>query len=302
MKHFIFIAAFLVITSARADEPPLIDAHSQVDHRVDLADIVPLMDRAAISRVLLGTRGKISFKDVIELARKHPGRITPSVRTKGSAYAENRNGYYKKLAQQIETPGFGAISELILWHARKGNKAPQWVIPPTAPQVRAALKAALDHGWPFIIHIEFRAAREQGDGERFLGMLEDLLRAYPDHPFPLIHMGQLNAAEAARLIGAHKNIYFITSHANSISTAKSNQPWTNMFDGRKLKPEWKSLMTAQADRFILGFDNVWADHWGDYYVEQAELWREAFRELPHEAAHLIAHKNAERLWGLEPLK
>lgn len=295
-------ATLLVAPVVRADEIPFIDAHSQVDHKVDLGDIVPLLDRAGIRRVLLGTRGRINFMDVIELARKYPDRITPAVRTKGKAYAKNKPGYYKLLRKQLETPGFGAMSEVIMWHAKKGNKAPEWIIPPTAPQIQAALKGALKKGWPFIVHIEFRAAREKGDAKRFMSMLEDLLRTYPNRPFPLIHMGQLNAKETERLIGAYKNVYFITSHSNSITVPRSRQPWTNMFEGRSLKAEWKALMTAYPDRFILGFDNVWAKDWGDYYVEQAKLWRDAYKELPHEVAHMIAHKNAERLWKLPPLK
>ncbi|MEE8559811.1 MAG: hypothetical protein V3S88_03775, partial [Alphaproteobacteria bacterium] len=40
-----------------ADEIPIIDAHSQVDHRVDLERIIPLMDKGGISRVILAARG-----------------------------------------------------------------------------------------------------------------------------------------------------------------------------------------------------------------------------------------------------
>jgi hypothetical protein len=113
-------------------------------------------------------------------------------------------------------------------------------------------------------------------------------------------MGQLKAGEVARLIGAHQNVYFLTSHSNPIVVKKSNQPWVNMFSGRKLKPDWVKLVEEHPDRFILAFDNVWAEHWGDFYTDQAKLWQEALHGLPAKAAHAVAHGNAERLWHLAP--
>ena len=56
----------------------------------------------------------------------------------------------------------------------------------------------------------------------------------------------------------------------------SKQPWIDLFDGgRSLAPRWKTLFVKYPDRFILNFDNVWADDWGDRYVSQAALWRKA---------------------------
>ena len=52
---------------------------------------------------------------------------------------------------------------------------------------------------------------------------------------------------------------------------------------------------------ILNFDNVWPDHWGPDYVQQAALWRETLATLPPAVAHMIAHENAERLWRLAPV-
>lgn len=60
-------------------------------------------------------------------------------------------------------------------------------------------------------------------------------------------------------------------------------------------------MIEHPGRFVLGLDNVFAEHWGRLYVAQVALWREALAELPDDAAHAIAHGNAERLWKLEPL-
>jgi hypothetical protein len=71
-----------------------------------------------------------------------------------------------------------------------------------------------------------------------------------------------------------------------------------MFDGRNLSADWKQLMIKHPDRFIMGFDMVFPEMWGQFYLGQVALWREAIKQLPVEVAHAFAHGNAERLWHL----
>jgi predicted TIM-barrel fold metal-dependent hydrolase len=216
-----FTASLIAATVApsRAQELPLIDAHSQIDHKVDPGDVIGWMDKAGIGHVILSARGKATAEDIIALARRHPGRITPSVRTKGGIYRKDKPRYYEVLEAQLNTDGFGAMAEVILWHAQKGGKAPRVVVPPDDRRVRTALLAAVTRKWPFVVHIEFAAAG--ADRERFMVNLEAMLRQFPTHPFLLIHMGQLPAGEVGRLIGKFPNILFITSHANPITVAAS---------------------------------------------------------------------------------
>ncbi len=294
------LLSLLGASAGGADEIPIIDAHSQVDHRVDLGRIIPLMDKGGISRVILAARGKVKPNELAALAARHPGRITAAVRTKGGIYRRNHPKYYRLLRKQLAMPQFGAMAEVMMWHAEKGDplnpKAPEVVVPPDDQRVQVALRAALERGWPFVAHIEFAAAGP--DRDIFMGKFEALLGQHPDHPFALIHMGQLEAKEVRRLIEAHANVYFLTSHANPIVVSRSRQPWVDLFDADGLAPEWKNLMIQHPDRFILAFDNVWEYHWGSLYLDQIKLWRKALKELPHEAAHAVAHRNAERLWRL----
>lgn len=307
MWYAVLAAAFglaVGIPGAGADNIRLIDAHSQFDRDVDPQDIIRLMDEGGISRVILAVRGGAKARDLRALARRHPGRITPAVKTKGGKYRRNHPKYYKKLKKQLGKPEYGAMAEVIMWHAAKGNpdnpKAPEVVVHPQDERVQFVLRAAIERGWPFIIHIEFAAAGS--DRDAFMAEFEALLAQHPDHPFALIHMGQLEAKDVRRLIETHKNVHFLTSHANSVITHDSRQPWVDMFDDEKLTSAWKDLMTRYPDRFILAFDNVWARHWGPDYLRQIALWRKALAALPHEAAHAIAHGNAERLWRLPPAR
>jgi hypothetical protein len=251
--------------------------------------------------------------------------------------------FFRRLEEMGKEPRYGAISEALLWHQAKGGQrrgagrgggegpraggrgsggsrqaqqggrsrgsgggggdvVAEFDLPIDAPQVQAVLKMALARDWPFIAHYEFRSLGRERYAAR-MKELKDLLRAYPDHPIVLIHMGQLRADEAAQLIAEFRNIYFMTSHANPVYEAVGGgYGWTRLFEGRKLAPAWKALFVANPDRFILAFDNVLKRHWeAQYYLAQARLWRDALADLPTDVAHAVAHRNAERLWRLPPL-
>ncbi len=298
------LAVLTLSSTLHAGEIPLIDAHSQIDRHIDPADVVQFLDDAGIAHVILSARGKTKARTIATLARNHPKRITAAVRTKGGFYQKNTPKYHRVLDAQLAMPEFSAMAEVILWHAEKPSragtiKAAKVIVPPTDGRVQAALKATIERGWPFIFHIEFAAA--ESDARHFMAAMEATLAAHPSHPFALIHMGQLGPEIVQRLIDRHPNIHFITAHTTPITTERSRQPWVNMFDGAHLSKEWANLVLRHPNRFVLGFDNVWADHWGSRYVETAAFWRRALKQLPEDVARAIAHRNAERLWRLPPL-
>ena len=233
----------------------------------------------------------------LDFAEKHPGRITAAVRTKGGVYAENRRGYFKMLEREVGSGRFGAIAELLLYHAKKGNKADEIVVYPDDQRVRATLQAAARMGWPLVVHIEF-AAISGTVRSVFMDQLESLLALNTGCAFAMIHMGQLGREDVGRLIESHGNIYFMTSHTNPAAIGKSDQPWTPMFEGEVLAPGWRELVVRHPERFVLAFDNVWPEHWGEFYLREAEYWRKALADLPHEVAQAVAHGNAERLWKI----
>lgn len=270
---------------------PVVDAHSQFDDSTPVAALIENAARAGVSRIVLSARGRVAPKDVLDLAARHPGCFVAAVRTKGRA----------EIGGQMALAGFGAMGEILLVHAPKGRRAPEVNVPADAPQVKEAIRAAIGKGWPVVLHYELRwlaASRGADARARRLAELAALLERHRGHPFALIHMAQLDAADAAALLDAHRNLVFLTSHANPLVTRESRQPWTNMFAGEALAEEWRALLERHADRFVLALDNVWPEHWSGRYAEQVALWRAALGQLPREVAHAVAHGNAERLWKL----
>ena len=308
-KLAVWLTALFLLTPASgllADELPIIDAHSQADTQIDFDEILELMNEARVSRTILALRGQRKPGELIAFAARHGDRITPAVRSKGGPYNRNELQKFKKfLNKRLKMPGFAAMAEVLMYHAEKRSRggrviAPQIVVHPDDQRVRFALAKAIKRNWPFIAHIEF--ASIGADRGLFMAKFEDMLRQNPGHPFVLIHMGQLKAKDVSRLIAAHPNIHFITAHTNPVTVSRSSEPWVDQFDGDSLAAEWKELYLRHPDRFILGFDNVWARHWKKLYVEQVALWRRALKELPDTVAHAVAHGNAERLWNLPPAK
>ena len=281
---------------------PIIDAHSQVDHKVDLNKIIKLMDKAGVSKTILSARGKLKANKLLEFSNNNESRIVPAIRTKGNHYIEDTEKYYRILSKQNNMNGFGAIAEVILWHAKKGNKAPEVIVFPEDNRVLIALEVAKNKNWPFIIHIEFSAIGN--DKIIFMNKFKKFLFENPDTVFVLNHIGQLNTNEVNSLINEFPNINFITAHTNPIVLNRSSQPWTNMFDGNiftgyKLNNNWKELIIKYPNRFILGFDNVFPEHWGDLYLDQVSLWKETLNKLPLNVAKKVAFENAQRLWHIK---
>ncbi|MDH3451057.1 MAG: hypothetical protein OEN20_01460 [Gammaproteobacteria bacterium] len=113
------------VTPVRAAELYFIDAHSQVDHEVeDLGLIIERMDAAGVSSTLLSSRGKRKAREILTLAKDRPRRIVAAVRTKSGAYLKNKPKYYSTLERQVGSGEFSAMAEVLLYHARKGDKAP----------------------------------------------------------------------------------------------------------------------------------------------------------------------------------
>jgi len=224
--------------------------------------MIEYASRAGVSQILLSARGRVTTPQLLDLATTHPTCIVPSVRAKGRVFDENQPRYYKLLDEQIKEPAFRAMSEILLVHAPKGKRAPEVNVAVDTPQVREAMRHAMDKGWPVVLHYEFRwlmSAYGSDIRSKRMSELKSLLSQYPQYPFMLIHMAQLDVSDAADLLESHPNILFLTSHANTLAIEESRQPWTNMFSGEELTPEWKALVLRHPERFVLALDNVWPE-------------------------------------------
>ena len=276
-----------------------IDAHSQLPNSQISDQVINILNRAGIKKVLLTNRDLAKNKDILRLSDKFPNRIYPIIKTKGKPWSNDKKKFVKSIEGKEKKNKYFGFGEALLFHAAKGKfglKAPKVNVSTSSNQFIYLLEKSRSKNWPLIIHIEFRSVNN------FFARMEELetiLENNRDISFPLIHMGQLDIENVSRLIEKHKNVYFMMSRANMIKGVNTRQPWTNLFSNKKIKNGWKKLLIRHPDRFIFCIDAVWPSDWSDkYYVKIANLWREALNELPLSVVEQIASKNAERLWGL----
>jgi len=163
----IFILTHIGWLNVDADELYFIDAHSQIDHKVlPLNKIISLMNRAGVRQTILSARGNLKGKTLLKLSKENSGRIMPAVRTKGKPYDTGSKKYYELLKKQVATKQYPAIAEVLLYHAKKGNKAPEVIVYPDDKRVKDTLNYAIKNNWPFVVHIEF--ASLQGKNKKKL--------------------------------------------------------------------------------------------------------------------------------------
>ncbi len=279
---------------------PIIDAHSQIEPSTDLEKLVARLDRAGVVKCLLSCRFKQSSKDVVRLYRKYPDRIVPMAKTKTRAFMKGGKGFPRIFLTEIGKFEYKGMAEIIMWHAaKKGVGAGKAVIPPDHPRLKPFIDTARTKGWPYIAHIEFSGMDFESKRNKFMKKFKIFLSENEDIPVGLIHMGQLSPAKAASLIRAHPNLFLITSHCNPMVSTSGKQPWTRLFKKQDFKPEWKELIMAHPDRFVLAFDNVFSFHWAGDFYSQVVYWRKMLKKLPEKTAAAIAYQNAQRLWKIQ---
>jgi len=155
----VIVAALLTVAlPARAEELYFVDAHSQVDEEVrDLSLITERMQQNGVRKTILAARSGRTNQDILELADRSGGTIIPAIRTKSEAYNKNKPAYYQKLERQGASGRFGAIAEVLMYHARKGNKAPEVKVLPSDKRVQAALDVAKAE--PLAVRCSYRVRR-----------------------------------------------------------------------------------------------------------------------------------------------
>jgi len=233
------------------------------------------------------------------LVTRHPDRIVPAAKTKTKAFMKGWGGFPYDFYKEIKRFNFRAMAEIIMWHAAKTSVgAGKATLDPDDRRLEPLMKTARQKGWPFIAHVEFAAMGSLKS--RYMKKFKAFLSTNHDVPIGMIHMGQLDAKDAAQLLPKHPNLFFVTSHCNPVTTKTSRFPWTKMFKGEQLAMAWKELVLRFPDRFVLAFDNVFHFHWENKFLPQVLIWRKALLGLPDRVAHTLAHGNAERLWKLPP--
>ena len=297
---FLFFSVDAALPSRVTPNLYFIDAHSQMDHRVDEERVISLMDHGGVYRTFLSSHLKRDPLEIVSFSKEYPDRILPSVRVKGRGYQNMKGDFSARLTKQANNSDFKAMAEVLIWHDSMGGRFQEIRTDFDDDQVLEALKVAAHKGWPFIVHIEFNSLSDD-DRKSYMNKLKNFLNTNPKQPVMLIHMAQLESDSVKALLDEFPNVYFMTGHAMN-KKGKAGKPFINMFKKQRLAPQWKRLMVEYPEHFIFALDMVFSKWWNPkkYLKKGMTWWWKGLSELPDEVAHAVAHGNAERLWNVEP--
>ena len=301
-----------------------IDAHSQVGKLITDETVSKIINKNDVDLTLLSIRGKWKtatqrYKSIQGLTQNKTRYLIP---TKLRGFSRKKQSAdlaikgiedLKKQAikNNINYVGFG---EIIVQHAPHNHKKLKYEginNDLKSKRIVRAIDIVLKDNKPVILHIELNDYEE--DSKKILDQLIVLGKKYPNDNFLLMHMAQIEFAEAEFIISKTNNIHFITSHADNemekrIKKNKGEshqQGWVNLFDkNNNFQKKWLDLMNQNPKRFVLALDNVWDGHWLRGYEQKIYMWRKALASLKDDVALLIACGNANTYFkiGIKCLK
>lgn len=280
----------LAFPLAAAAAPPLADVH--VHYKWNQEDVtspqaaVDVLNRNDIAlAVVIG----MPADNALRLEKLAPGRIVPlwsPYRQPGdwSTWAHDKT-VPARARQALDSGLYRGIGELHL----VGGFAP----PADSPVITALAQLAAGYDVPLMVHTEFSRP----------DYMAKLCRAHPDTRILWAHAGALlSPAQVAGVLGDCPNVW---------ADLAARDPWRFVNnpiadgDGRLL-PEWRMLLEAFPDRFMVGSDPVWpveqldswehADTGWDEYGRFIGFHRNWIEQLPQNLADNLRLRNAQRFF------
>jgi predicted TIM-barrel fold metal-dependent hydrolase len=260
------ILSCLVLTTARAQEFPIFDAHihyNRPDWQVFTPEqILAILDQAGIQRALVSSTPD---DGTLQLYAAAPQRIVPFLRP------------YRTREDMASWPSDPAVQAYVEERLTRGiyKGIGEFHLSTTqadAPTVRRFAALAAQQQLFFHAHVDDST-------------LEKLLRLYPQVRILWAHAGMsAPAATVGRLLEQSANLWVELSLRFDIAS-----------DGR-LAPAWRTVLLKHPDRLMVGTDTWTTSRWNDL-VSGMQSIRSWLDQLPREVTERIAYRNAEHLFG-----
>jgi predicted TIM-barrel fold metal-dependent hydrolase len=278
-------------------ELPIVDLHFHPEP--GWGDLDALFDRVGVRAAGNGAMAPDSV--AIELAERHAGRVIPfggghELRRLVLEHGERAwnlevgatEAYLDALEAELVRGRLRGIGEL---HVNNSSSyiagSPRYRFPADSPLMQRLFDLSARHGIPVSVHMDAEPESVE--------QMERLLASNREGTWLWAHTGHV--AEPAllhRLLEAHPNLYCELSYRISIMSSRTAIP---MDEAGRLREEWRELLEAFPDRFVIGTDLSAPSPAS--YVAVIAAWRGILEQVSRETAARIAHLNAEGLVGLE---
>lgn len=284
LRHLAWLMAAALASFAATAAPytgPLFDAHLHYNVEAaegphPLPDVLGRMQRSGVRAIIANSRpndGTRSLASALDATRAAGVTVVPFVRL----YRDRADytGWFKdpsigvmvktELAAGTPAGAFRGLGEFHLYDSANAN----------GPMARELMQLAAERGLAVLAHVDDAAI--------------DLLMAH---------------APQARLIWAHTGIGGVPltrvrellQRYPKLMGELSYRPGLTDGEGQ-LSAEWRALLLAFPDRFVIGSDTWVNQRWQHYEALMAD-YRRWLGELPPELARRVAWDNAAGLFGL----
>ena len=286
MRRYLLAAAALLTAGAAAAQSytgPIFDAHLHYNeeawmsaHPVD--DALGRMQRSGVRAIVANSRPNDGTKSLASAREKTQAAgvtVVPFIRlyrnrADYTGWFQDETIYemvQRELAAGTDAGPYRGIGEFHLYDSANAN----------GPVARKLMKLAQDKDLAVLAHVDDSAI--------------DLLMAH---------------APNARLIWAHTGIggapvervrALLAKYPKLMGELSYRPGLTDSAGG--LSAEWRALLSAHADRFLVGSDTWVNARWAGYegLMSDARRW---LADLPEPAARRIAWENGVRLFGVPP--
>jgi hypothetical protein len=271
-----FAALFAVLSllieapGISADETlPIFDAHVHYSEGAwvsyDPRAVIELMDRAGVTRALVSSTPD---DGTLMLYKTNSARVVPELRpyrSSGDMIDWFRNP--EVLAYVMDRLKSGIYRGIGEFHLLDESQV-------RTPQIARLVELAV--GGDLVLHVHCDA-----------GPVRALFALNPKLKILWAHAGVFaSPAEIGALLDRYPTLWTELS-----LRALDIDP------GAGLEPEWRALLLRHPTRFMIGTDTWTTSRWAEYVplVQQHRAW---LTQLPEAVAQNIAHRNAERVFGV----
>jgi predicted TIM-barrel fold metal-dependent hydrolase len=305
----------------KKDDLYLFDAQSQFSQDIKVQEVLDIIARSGVQRVILSTTQRQPNDIVYEIAKQDPERIIPGARLKIRSFHSGPEAEFETIldSELARWPKYSVITEALIYHAKKrtaqdpeGRDRREISSDPYSHRLQYVIKKAKQLDIPVVLHVESRSLAPERKLELW-GNLENLMRENSQVSFVYTHLAQLDPKDVLKLLNQHQNIYFflqdttLTEHKFFSRNSLQQVKWTCVFceeltcNKGDLKSDWEKLFIDHPSRFIFAMDGVEWWIWKHCYENAVMEWKIAISKLPKHIGRKIAHENAERLWHIKPL-
>lgn len=284
-------------------ELPIIDTEITYDKKIDVGELIKLMDELNVALVALApkfTDPAIGSQESLELFHKYPDHLVPTTCDgSGKYWSGQESSFMDKIEEEVKSEKFWFMGEYQIrkyMSARQYKRKESWrvsFVNPGSPWARRLFKISSQNKITLQIHCE--------PDDDILKPLEKMIADYPTASVIWCHLGAkkypkkqsiYSPAYIDYLLGKYRNLYFDLA----VSTLGSIYPGSGELintiqdlDGA-LKKDWRVVIEKYPSRFTIGSDYS-SDKLGLFpdLIKQARV---ILSNLSDPTAERIAYKNA----------